>query len=174
MSRLRPHISPHPVVVQVAYFSWVYLHGSERINEREVAQMPSQHNAPRLLFEYYALLHKADDGSSAMPPSHAFLEQLVNNLDARTLVRAAVNALTYSQSMVDDRLLAYTDVLAIQMRLIGVRWYASGPLFEALYVALLRQEQEGRALEGTILDLGYGVCCRRNLIIYAAALEHTR
>lgn len=154
-------------MVQVLYYSWNCLHGHAQLTEQDVAAMPSLHDAPKNLWDHYDLLRKDDSGISALPESQIFIEELVKTLDSRTLTRAAYNALSYSQNLVDDHLIAYLRVLDIQMRLIGLRWYATPPFLEALASAAARQTthfDDSRP--------GPGVRSQRKMQVYGAAYKH--
>ncbi|KZV64836.1 hypothetical protein PENSPDRAFT_156328 [Peniophora sp. CONT] len=162
-----------PVMFQVAYFSWVYLHGSGWIAGRDMADMPSNHNAPLLVFDYLQVLRAYEDKSSETPhPSRAFMDDLVNAIDPHTLVRAADNALSHSESLVDDRLSAYINVLAIQMPLIGLQWYASLPA-KALWDSLIRSStmRTDDSLLGSWIDV---YRCKTSMSAYAAVYLHFR
>lgn len=90
-----------------------------------------------LLYDHFEFLRKSDD--AALPGSFRFMEELAKALDTRSLIRAACNALAYSENLVDDYLAVYLRVLVLQIRLIGPQAYSTFPLLAALNSAAARQ-----------------------------------
>ncbi|KZV64841.1 hypothetical protein PENSPDRAFT_756982 [Peniophora sp. CONT] len=158
----------HPVMVQVAYCSWVYLHGSELLTEAHEIELPSSHHALMLVHDHYERLCKTDDGNSVLPQSHVFVAKLAEATDARTAVRAARNALSYSESLIDDHLSFYIQLLSLQMKVIGLHRYSSMPLMDAFSLALSRQ------VHASDPQSEPGVQTRRNTEVCGEILEHIR
>ncbi|KZV64846.1 hypothetical protein PENSPDRAFT_156568 [Peniophora sp. CONT] len=165
--RIHPHTNSHPVTVRVAYFVWVYVHGYERLTERDVVSIPAHHFAPTLLYDHCEFLRKTNNGNSAMSESQTFMEELLKSLDHRTLIRAAHNTLKFSVKLVDEYLVAYLRVLAIQMKLIGLHWYSTPPFLEAFTRAVARQTTHSNDLRS-----GPGIRTQYEMKVYGAVLEH--
>ncbi|VDC06633.1 unnamed protein product [Peniophora sp. CBMAI 1063] len=158
-----------PTLPYLAMFSfvsccWITLYSSAQFEANK--KLPSNHHALILIHELCAASRVTENENSSLPWSRQFMAAIVEAMGARSLVRAAYNALSYSEHLVDRHLTACLDILEIQMELIGVHWYASPPLLDAFMHAMHREDHDPDPEDGP------GVLTRRRLKAYEGVFRH--
>lgn len=143
-------------MVKTVYHAWVWSHGAASLTAQNIATQPSIHFAPMLLYNYYKI-HLDDNGSTLTPKSHIFMQELLESLDPKALIRAAHNVLAYSSNFGDTSLVAFLRVFGLQMQIIGLQWYAHAPLLADFNIALARQPRVGSGTQSQLSLEAYGL-----------------